>query len=219
MVTSKRRDHVGDRFGMLVVVADAEDLIQPKGAVARRVLVRCDCGAEKNVGLLNLVAGRTKSCGCQRGKAPPNATHRMTGSPTYIVWLAMRQRCADRNSRNYQKYGAKGVTVCERWQNFENFLADMGERPSGATLDRIDNRRGYEPGNCRWATQRMQQRNRTNNRWLTHCGQRRLLVEWAERTGVPASTIRTRLACGWSVDRTLSTPRRATRELRSKLEG
>ena len=115
-------------------------------------------------------------------------------SPTYITWHHMIRRCRDPKFHKYEFYGARGIKVCERWLKFQNFLADMGERPEGKTLDRFpDNRGGYEPGNCRWATPREQQRNTSNNLRLTHNGETKLLVEWAEETGIPAGTLRSRL--------------------------
>jgi len=81
-------------------------------------------------------------------------------SPTYNSWRAMRARCQHSNASNYERYGGQGIKVCDRWQDFENFLSDMGERPEGKTLDRIDNNKGYEPGNCKWSTPKEQSQNR-----------------------------------------------------------
>lgn len=86
--------------------------------------------------------------------------HGLTGSPTYNTWASMKQRCLNPNSPKYRLYGGRGITICDRWLKFENFLADMGERPPGLTLDRIDNDGDYEPGNCRWATSTQQIANR-----------------------------------------------------------
>lgn len=127
-------------------------------------------------------------------------------TPTFNSWRAMIERCIDRASTAYHKYGAKGVTVCERWLRFENFLADMGERPPNCTLDRRDNTKGYEIENCRWATQAEQQRNRTNNRRLTFRGKTQTMQEWSRETGLNMETIWYRLKRGWTVDRALSVP-------------
>jgi hypothetical protein len=122
----------------------------------------------------------------------------------------MRDRCNRSRASSFYKYGGKGVRVCERWNaSFEAFLSDMGECPSPAhTLDRIENDKGYEPGNCRWATMAEQQNNRTNNRRITAFGETMTLRQWRERTGVHHATIAQRLKLGWPVERALTEPPR-----------
>ena len=138
---------------------------------ASKVRVRCDCGAARVVQLSHLRAGSTKSCGCLRKQLAPRRgqTSRYKnqhghagdgGSPTYLSWYAMKQRCFNQNHENFPYYGGRGITVCEPWLRFENFLADMGERPGGKTLDRINPDGIYEPDNCRWATPKEQAGNR-----------------------------------------------------------
>lgn len=160
----------GRRFGRLSVV----------GLVGRERGKRlwsclCDCGNETRLPASALNSGNTKSCGClhvdvARELGFASAIHSHTfvkpngaryGTPTYTSWQAMKCRCLNRKHPNYQQYGAKGITVCESWMRFQNFLADMGERPAGTTLDRYPNGDGnYEPGNCRWATRSQQNLNR-----------------------------------------------------------
>jgi len=119
----------------------------------------------------------------------------------------MRQRCFNPNDPRYRYYGGDGITICERWNSFSNFLADMGPKPSPElTLDRIDNDGDYEPGNCRWATSRQQNRNRRDNRRITYQGESLTLPEWAERMSVHVDQIRCRLRRGWSIERTLTAP-------------
>jgi hypothetical protein len=108
----------------------------------------------------------------------------------------MRQRCVNPNVRQYPNYGGRGIKVCERWEVFENFLADMGAQPSGLTLDRIDVDGDYEPGNCRWADMTTQENNRTNNHRLTFNGETHSITEWARRTGISRPTIRKRERLG-----------------------
>jgi hypothetical protein len=134
----------------------------------------------------------------------------MAKTAIYRVWNNMRNRCLNPHNRGFWKYGARGVTVAERWASFENFLADMGERPSPKhSIDRIDNSRGYEPGNCRWLDMRGQQNNRTNNRRVTYLGETFTLAEWAQRTGLSNSTLQNRLdLLGWPIERALTTPAR-----------
>jgi hypothetical protein len=119
----------------------------------------------------------------------------------------MLSRCSRPGDNRYDRYGGREsnpIKVCERWRKFENFYADMGDRPAGMTLDRIDGVRNYEPGNCRWATPKQQQRNLRTNRLITHNGETLCLAEWAERTGIGRTTIRKRLTLGWPVDRALT---------------
>lgn len=126
-------------------------------------------------------------------------------TPEYACWESMIQRCTDPNFEAYHNYGGRGIKVCERWRySFENFLADMGPRPEGKTLDRIDDDGDYEPGNCRWATWIEQGNNRRTNKVLEYRGIRKTIAEWARETGLSYETIRSRLNHGWSVERALT---------------
>ena len=144
---------IGQRFGRLVVIS--LDSVRKE---RRWWLCLCDCGSKTAVMTKRLTSGHTRSCGCLRSeihaeKCRSRATHRLTKTRTYKSWLSMKERCLNPNATRYPDYGAKGITICERWaSSFEGFLADMGERPVGKTLDRIDGTKGYEPSNCRWAT-------------------------------------------------------------------
>jgi hypothetical protein len=117
-------------------------------------------------------------------------------TPEYKTWRAMLTRC--RNPRNpyFADYGGRGIVVCERWKEFGNFLADMGPRPLGASIDRIDNDGNYEPGNCRWATVREQQRNRRSNVWVEINGVRKIAEDWAIELGINARRFRERMRRG-----------------------
>ena len=114
-------------------------------------------------------------------------------TPTYRIWIAMRSRCTNPNNAGFHKYGGRGIKVCARWQSFENFFADMGERPEGMTLEREDNDGNYEPTNCRWATPAEQSRNTRRNRMLTYAGETLCMADWAERRGVGWDTLYHRL--------------------------
>jgi hypothetical protein len=131
-------------------------------------------------------------------------------SKEHNSWRAIVQRCTNPNDRVYPRYGGRGVTVCERWlESFEAFLVDVGPAPSQEhTIDRIDNACGYEPGNVRWATQQEQQRNRTNNRYLTANGQTKLIEDWAKDIGISVHTLWTRVSRGWPDDEVVNTPLR-----------
>lgn len=122
-------------------------------------------------------------------------------SPTYSSWAAMLKRCANPNATGYEHYGGRGIRVCEAWQAFENFLADMGERPVGMTLDRIDVNGNYEPGNCRWATRKQQERNTRQTRWLDYDGRKWCATDLAEHLGVARHVLYGRIGRGWPPER------------------
>jgi hypothetical protein len=130
---------------------------------------------------------------------------------TYTVWRFMRARCEKPDRPEYRNYGGRGIKVCDRWQSFENFLADMGEKPRGLSLDRIDNNGHYEPGNCRWATTAEQNRNRRNNVFYEMAGEKRTAKEWCEVFKVPYRCVRTRLARGWDQLRAFTEPSKAAK--------
>lgn len=140
-----------------------------------------------------------------------SATHghsRETGeTPTYISWKGMLQRASRGTSKDATRYLDCGIVVCARWVSFEAFLADMGERPAGKTLDRIDNTKGYEPGNCRWATPSEQAMNRRSARLVTANGETLNVAEWARRLGVSRQVIRHRLEAGWKPELAVTLPR------------
>lgn len=153
-----KHDLTGMRFGRLQVVARTES---NKGR--SMWLCQCICGKERVVAQKYLRDGRTRSCGCLRRDQlrERSTTHGLSASTTYQTWSSIRSRCYNTNQGCYEKYGASGITVCDRWlESFENFLEDMGERPKNQTLDRKDPFGNYEPSNCRWATPAEQARNR-----------------------------------------------------------
>jgi hypothetical protein len=136
-----------------------------------------------------------------------NIKHGGHGTLTYARWKSMMQRCHQPSATNFKNYGGNGIAVCERWHDFVAFRADMGECPSkGETLDRIDNTKGYEPGNCRWATMAEQNRNRSSCIELTHAGRTMILRDWATEIGITPNALAQRLYLGWSVERALTTP-------------
>jgi hypothetical protein len=194
----------GQKFGRLTALAREEEA--PSGAgISARWMCRCDCGATTTVTSDRLTQGRTKSCGCYAIEriAKQSTTHGMSHSSEYSIWRGMLARCSNKNLDEFPRYGGRGIKVCERWHSFENFYADMGKRPAGCTLDRVDNDGDYEPANCRWATRREQQNNRCNTARLTVAGTTRSLSQWCDVLGLARSTVRSRLERGWSDERAL----------------
>lgn len=177
----------GERFGKLVVIGYAGSTIKSGNATWRCV---CDCG--KEIVVVGTKLRRTNGrngCGCFR-------KHGMCKTRTYSIWEGVLHRCRNANDPDY---GGRGITVCERWSVFNNFLADMGECPSTKyEIDRIDNNGNYGPENCRWATDKEQHRNKRSNRLIEIDGVTRCLAEWADLSPVTYHTIKCRLRKGWS---------------------
>jgi len=164
----------------------------------------CDCGKTSIVKTERLNNGHTKSCGCLY--ATMRITHGGCKSKTYRVWLAMRQRCENPKNSAFHNYGGRGIKVCDRWNDYAAFLADMGEAPPKKWVDRLDNERDYEPGNCEWATVKKNQNNKRTNRVLEFDGRKQTIAQWAEEVGLVYRTLNNRINRGWSVERALTEP-------------
>lgn len=197
---------VGQQFGRLAVVSRAGK--DRWGSYMW--LCMCECGTETTVLGYDLKKNKTKSCGCLRSEGN-NVTHGHTKngkcSKAYHAWSGMIQRCTNINNTEYKNYGNRGIRVCKRWSKFVNFLADMGDPQTNKySLDRIDNNKGYNKLNCRWATHKQQARNKQNNRLITLDNKTQCLSAWAEEVGIAQSLIWKRLSRGWSSKRALLTP-------------
>lgn len=153
-------DLTGQRFGRLTVFKFYE-INNDRCATWE---CSCDCGAKVIVNGTHLRNGNTRSCGCLQSdiSASRLLVHGMKGTREYNSWRSMMKRCNNPNDKAYNHYGGRGISVCERWRKFENFYADMGGRPDGYSLDRINNNGNYEPSNCQWSTQKEQANNRRN---------------------------------------------------------
>lgn len=193
---TRKIDLTGQRFGSIAVIGE-DTCGQGKDKEKRvRWICQCDCGKVWSVRGSNLRQGNTRSCGCLNNKQ--KLKHGLINTPEYYTWKSMIQRCTNPKARAYNHYGGRGITVCDSWMVFENFYKDMGVRPSEQhTLDRIDNSKGYEPGNCRWATRLQQSRNTRNCVYIYFDGKRMSLSEAIEASGLKESTVRARRALGW----------------------
>lgn len=204
------KDLTSQKFGRLTVVKRGPDY--RKGVPTWECV--CECGNTRTVRAGILTRGESQSCGClkkeiQRARmVAANTLHGMTGTRTHRIWCGIVTRCTDKNSTSFKKYGAKGITISARWEHFENFYADMGNCPDGLTIDRIDNSKGYESGNCRWASMETQQNNRTNNHCATINGVTKTLAQWQKESPVCRNTIRNRLNAGWDYESAIFSPSR-----------
>jgi hypothetical protein len=197
-------DRVGHKYGRLLVVSRASN--KSEKDTNARWNCRCECGNESIAYGGDLQRGKVISCGCWN--AEQRIKHGMSRTPVNMVWRAMRDRCVNPNNKSFANYGGRGIRVCERWDSFENFLADMGSRSNGYSIDRIDNDGNYEPGNCRWTTTKQQMNNQRRNRVLEFNGESKTIAQWAESTGIKWLTLRQRLdRYGWTIERALTTPK------------
>lgn len=205
-------DISGQLFGRLTAVSRAENAKNGH----TRWLCKCECGNTTVVDRSNLSSGQIKSCGCWHRESRPaiNRTHGHSAggkiSGTYRSWQAAINRCTNPKNPKWSSYGGRGIKICERWMNsFEAFLADMGERPLGMTLDRYpDNDGNYEPGNCRWADAKAQSNNTRRNALITAFGRTQTLAQWRDELDgfLSETTIQSRLRRGWEPERALSQP-------------
>jgi hypothetical protein len=196
----------GDTFGRLT-------LVERIATRPSRWRCRCLCGSEVVVRQCHLVTGHTRSCGClsletlaKRNRE--GATHGLSNSSEYRIWIDMIRRCEDSSVAGWIGYGARGIRVCERWKRFELFYADMGQRPSARhSIERRDNNGNYEPANCYWATRTEQARNKRNTRYVTINGTRMCVADIAGKFGIDSQLALARMRVGWSAEDAVSLPK------------
>lgn len=174
------KDSLGVKYGKLTVL----ELLPP---VKNKSMCQCvcECGRKTKVRVNNLRSGMTQTCGhCRRSNKP-----RMKDFASYGVWRNMIKRCRDEGSSGYESYGGRGIKVCERWRDFDAFLADMGDRPEGHTIERIDYNGDYCPDNCKWIKAAEQARNTRKNRWISFGGKTMLLCDWSNYFGITSALL------------------------------
>lgn len=209
-MSEKKRPHnfvdlTGQKFGRWTALE-----YRPKNKGRSYYLCKCECGKEKEVAASIMKNGDSKSCGCLNAEV---AAKRMTKhgqylTPEYRTWQDIIKRCHNPKTKCYPRYGGRGIKVCERWRNsFENFIEDMGKKPSPKhSIERRENNGDYEPSNCHWATNEEQVRNKRTNVFLEWNGKRMIVADWAKEIGVDQFTLYARISNGWSTERALTTP-------------
>lgn len=192
-------ESAGTRFDRWVVLGRSKN--GPRGEIY--LDCKCDCGTRRRVLAATLRRGSSRSCGCISVERV--FKHGMEGTPTYNSWAHMLTRCNNAKHKQYDRYGGRGIKVCKRWHSFENFYADMGAKPDGLSLDRIDNDGDYKKSNCRWATVRQQVGNQERSLRYEWNGKTRTLSDLAHEHGIARKRVYQRLLAGWSLRDALQT--------------
>jgi hypothetical protein len=198
-------DITGQRYGMLVAIYPTNKRTKNGGYIW---VFKCDCGKVKDIPSNSVRSGLVKSCGCK------NRTHGESSSRLFTIWVDMKQRCENPNVPHYRLYGGKGITVCDDWHDFIQFQkwSYKNGYSDSLTIDRIDNKKGYTPENCRWVTNKRQQRNRTNNHLITYKGETHCISEWSEILKISRVAISLRLSrYGFTVEDAFTKPVRKAR--------
>lgn len=219
---SKLIDLTGQRFGALTVLNRAEDYVFKSGRKERMWSCKCDCGNIVTVFGSNLKKKNTTSCGCIKKEymKKEKTKHGLTDSRLYYIYSHMKSRCCNKNNKNFENYGGRGIQVCEEWLGENGFLnfyewAMNNGYSEHLTIDRIDVNGNYEPSNCRWADLVTQENNRTNNRMITYDGQTMTMAMWAKKLGINYKTLANRIYTNkWSIEKALTTPVRKINKLK-----
>lgn len=206
-------DITGQKFGKLTAIERCGTARDGKAIW----LFRCDCGNYHKVSGRDVRDGHSRSCGClatelliKRNFKHGHTKHNNIATPEYKAWLQMRKRVESPTYHAYQHYKDRGIKICDAWlgdNGFNNFFDDMGKKPTpGYTLERIDNNKGYEPDNCRWATMAEQNLNKSSNKLITYMDITMTQKEWGDKVGIDQTVIHKRLKRGWSIEDTLTKP-------------
>lgn len=213
-----RKSIVGQKFNRLTVYG-LVGFTKTRQSISHW-LCRCKCGNFSIVAKPKLLKGTTKSCGCQNLKElrALSTTHGMSQTRIFRIWVGMQSRCYDPNCESFKDYGARGITICDRWrgsQGFTNFLTDMGQPTTDQhSIDRKENNGNYEPANCKWSDRYEQARNNRHNHYLTAQGETYCASQWAEITGIKSGLILARIRRGWSAEEALKFKERPPRNSR-----
>jgi len=176
----------------------------------RKALFKCTCGKEFETQIISMRRGNTKSCGCLNIKRIQqegglNKKHGQRYHPLYNIWIAIFQRCYHKNCIEYPNYGQRGIIVCERWHNIDNFIEDMySSYKKDLQIDRINNNGNYEPSNCKWSTGKQNSNNKRNNRIIEYKGITKTISEWADYMGIPYRVFFYRITC-WDIEKAMTT--------------
>lgn len=198
-------DLTGKVYGRLTVIRRADDYISPSGYRRTKWLCSCECGNMSSHTASDLKRGDATSCGCYEleSKRDRATTHGKTGTSLHVVWKGIKARCYNKNHKNYDRYGGRGIVMCDDWKNsfeaFEQWALQKGYK-DGLTVDRIDNNGIYSPDNCRLVTRVAQANNRSNSIVVTYNGTTETLSWWSKELGIKYSTLYHRIITGWEPD-------------------
>ena len=205
-------DLTGDKYGYLTVIKMARERTK-NGRIQWECI--CECGNQVIVPAHKLRGGEVKSCGCHHYDCNHRSKKAKNNPRLYNIYCGMKKRCNNPLYPMYPNYGGRGITICDEWDTFDPFCEwalangfDEFAAKSECTIDRIDNSKGYSPDNCRWTSMLEQSNNKRNNRLLTFNGKTQTVAEWSRECGFKSNVITQRLARGWSVEKTLSTPQK-----------
>lgn len=203
-MTKPLKISTGERYGRLAIQCEVEK----KQKRRRRFQCLCDCGNIVCVNLEHLRSGKTKSCGCfqKENREVANLRHGLYGSPLYILWHSMKQRCENQKAKGYADYGGRGIKICQEWQEVSVFCKWASKKgfKQGLSIERIDVNGDYSPLNCTFIPKREQAKNTRKNRFITYKGETMIISDWAKRIGLSCGGLKSRLDLGWAVGRALT---------------